>query len=69
MRGLKDRWAINAYYVGRGAETFAFDAALEGGGTETDCTSDAMYIYPYEEMWDVWFSYALSAHCLFCVML
>ncbi|KAF3579515.1 hypothetical protein DY000_02028903 [Brassica cretica] len=29
---------------GVGAETFAFDAALEGGGTETDCTSDASYV-------------------------
>ncbi|KAF3587380.1 hypothetical protein F2Q69_00027313 [Brassica cretica] len=28
---------------GVGAKTFAFDAALEGGGTETDCTSDAAY--------------------------
>ena len=37
---------------GVGAETFAFDAALEDGGTETDCTSDAayVYIYSYEEM-------------------
>uniref|UniRef100_A0A0D3D2V7 F-box domain-containing protein n=1 Tax=Brassica oleracea var. oleracea TaxID=109376 RepID=A0A0D3D2V7_BRAOL len=33
------------------AETFAFDATM-GGGTETDCTSDAssICIYPYEEM-------------------
>ncbi|KAF3528889.1 hypothetical protein DY000_02038675 [Brassica cretica] len=28
---------------GVGAETFAFDAALEGRGTKTDCTSDAAY--------------------------
>ncbi|KAF2586790.1 hypothetical protein F2Q70_00035855 [Brassica cretica] len=28
---------------GVGAETFAFYAALEGRGTETDCTSDAAY--------------------------
>ncbi|KAF3585522.1 hypothetical protein F2Q69_00027807 [Brassica cretica] len=28
---------------GVGAETFAFDAALEGGGIEKDCTSDAAY--------------------------
>ena len=49
----------------RGAETFAFDAALEGGGTETDCTSDAAYVlYPYEEMRDIWISYVLSSHCL-----
>ncbi|KAF3572624.1 hypothetical protein F2Q69_00063612 [Brassica cretica] len=32
------------------AETFAFDAALEGGGIETECTSDAAYVYP-AEMW------------------
>ncbi|KAL0716338.1 hypothetical protein Bca4012_065660 [Brassica carinata] len=41
-------------YMVRGAETFAFDAALEGRGTETGCTSDATYVlYPYEEMRDV----------------
>ncbi|KAG5410912.1 hypothetical protein IGI04_007231, partial [Brassica rapa subsp. trilocularis] len=28
---------------GVGTETFAFDADLEGGGRETDCTSDAAY--------------------------
>ena len=32
---------------GVGAETFVFDAALEGRGTETDCTSDAAYVYIY----------------------
>ncbi|KAF3608949.1 hypothetical protein DY000_02047953 [Brassica cretica] len=26
-----------------GAETYAFDAALEGGGTKTDCSSQAAY--------------------------
>ncbi|WZZ47100.1 hypothetical protein YC2023_043359 [Brassica napus] len=57
-RGSRDVWTSDATLVGRGsetsglatqivwgvgAETFAFDAALEGGGTETDCTSDAAY--------------------------
>ncbi|KAF2548436.1 hypothetical protein F2Q70_00020228 [Brassica cretica] len=66
-RGSRDFWTSDAALVGGGsetfgvatqivwgvgAETFAFDAALEGGGTETDCTSDTayVYIYPYEEM-------------------
>ncbi|KAF2582989.1 hypothetical protein F2Q68_00004651 [Brassica cretica] len=65
--GSRDVWTSDAALVGGGsetsglatqivwgvgAETFAFNAALEGGGTETDCTSDAayVYIYPYEEM-------------------
>ena len=68
-RGLRDVWAGDAICVVLGAETFASEAALEGGGTETDCTSDATYVYPYEEMRGVWFSYALSALCLLCVML
>ena len=61
-RGSRDVWTSEAALVGGGsetsglatqivwgvgAETFAFDAALEGGGTETDCTSDAAYIYIY----------------------
>ncbi|KAF2542610.1 hypothetical protein F2Q68_00031073 [Brassica cretica] len=42
-RELRDVWASTQIVWGVGAETFAFDAALEGGGTETDCTSDAAY--------------------------
>ncbi|KAF3543176.1 hypothetical protein DY000_02006867 [Brassica cretica] len=57
-RGSRDVWTSDAAFVGGGsetsglatqivwgvgAETFAFDATLEGGGTETDCTSDAAY--------------------------
>ncbi|KAF3515006.1 hypothetical protein F2Q69_00006148 [Brassica cretica] len=57
-RGSRDVWTSDAALVGGGletsgqatqilwgvgAETFAFDATLEGGGTETDCTSDAAY--------------------------
>ncbi|KAF2582991.1 hypothetical protein F2Q68_00004653 [Brassica cretica] len=57
-RGSRDVWTSDAALVGGGsetsglatqivwgvgAETFAFDAALEGGCTETDCTSDAAY--------------------------
>ncbi|WZZ78307.1 hypothetical protein YC2023_098879 [Brassica napus] len=83
-RGSRDVWTSDAALVGGGletsglatqivwglgAETIAFDAALEGGGTETDCTTDAayVYIYPYEEMRGVWTSYMLSSHCLCCV--
>ena len=46
-----ETFELRRYCVGRGAETFAFDAMM-GGGTETDCTSDAssICIYPYEEM-------------------
>ncbi|WZZ29585.1 hypothetical protein YC2023_012986 [Brassica napus] len=55
-RGSRDVWTSDATLVGGGsetfglatqivwgvgAETFAFDAALEGRGTKTDCTSDA----------------------------
>ncbi|KAG5400204.1 hypothetical protein IGI04_014811 [Brassica rapa subsp. trilocularis] len=29
----------------RAVKRLAFDAALEGGGIETDCTSDAAYVY------------------------
>ena len=85
-RGSRDVWTSDAALVGGGsetsglatqivwgvgAETFAFYAALEDGGTETDCTSDAayVYIYPYEEKQGVWTSYMLSSHCLCCVML
>ena len=83
-RGFRDVWTIDATVEGGGsetsglstqlvwgvgAETFAFDAALEGGGTETYCTSDAAYVYPYEEMRGVWTSYMLSSHCLLCVTL
>ncbi|WZZ86868.1 hypothetical protein YC2023_115447 [Brassica napus] len=77
-RGSRDVWTSDAALVGGGsetsglatqivwsvgAETFAFDAALECGGTETDCTSDAayVYIYPYEEM--------RGASCLFMLEL
>ncbi|KAF3609568.1 hypothetical protein DY000_02049311 [Brassica cretica] len=57
-RGSRDVWTSDAALVGGGSgtsglatqivwgvgpETFAFDAALEGGGTETDCTSDAAH--------------------------
>ena len=65
-----ETFELRLYCLGRGAETFAFDATM-GGGTETDCTSDAayVYIYPYEEMRGVWTSYMLSSHCLCCVML
>ncbi|KAF3523840.1 hypothetical protein F2Q69_00049592 [Brassica cretica] len=46
-----ETFELRRYCLGRGAETFAFDATM-GGGTETDCTSDAssICIYPYEEM-------------------
>ncbi|KAF3577410.1 hypothetical protein DY000_02034380 [Brassica cretica] len=57
-RGSRDVWTSDAALVGGGsetsglatqivwgvgAETFAFDTALEDGGTETDCTSNAAY--------------------------
>ncbi|KAF3528888.1 hypothetical protein DY000_02038673 [Brassica cretica] len=57
-RGSRDVWTSDAALVGGGsetsgletqivwgvgAETFAFDAALEDGGIEKDCTSDATY--------------------------
>ena len=59
-RGSRDVWSSDAALVGGasetsglamqimwgvGAETFAFNAALESGGTEADYTSDAAYVY------------------------
>ncbi|KAF3582854.1 hypothetical protein DY000_02030756 [Brassica cretica] len=58
-RGSRDVWNSDAALVGGGsetagletqivwgvgAETFAFDAALEGEGAETNCTSDVAYL-------------------------
>ncbi|KAF2568000.1 hypothetical protein F2Q68_00024368 [Brassica cretica] len=63
-RGSRDVWTSDTTLVGGGSETsglatqivwgvgaktFAFDAALEGGGTETDCTSDAAYLNFHSE--------------------
>ena len=55
-----ETFELRRYCLGRGAETFAFDATM-GGGTETDCTSDAssICIYPYEEMRGAKSSYVL----------
>uniref|UniRef100_A0A0D3B549 F-box domain-containing protein n=1 Tax=Brassica oleracea var. oleracea TaxID=109376 RepID=A0A0D3B549_BRAOL len=50
-KGLCDEGVSSEMSELRRYETFAFDATM-GGGTETDCTSDAssICIYPYEEM-------------------
>ena len=55
-----ETFELRRYCLGRGAETFAFDATM-GGDTETDCTSDAssICIYPYEEMRGAESSYVL----------
>ena len=60
-----ETFELRRYCLGRDAETFAFDATV-GGGTETDCTSDAssIYVYPYEETRGTMSSYVLLARCL-----
>lgn len=65
-----ETFELRRYCLGRGAETFAFDATV-GGGTETDCTSDAssIWLYPYKEMRGAEISCVLLAHSLLlCVV-